>query len=88
METGFEPVYTDLQSRASPLGHSTARLKDLRRADDGTRTRDIHLGKVMRYQLRYIRVTLPFRQASGREITRLSVLNQFGVEALLLRVTS
>ena len=25
------------------------------RADDGIRTRDPHLGKVMRYQLRYIR---------------------------------
>ena len=25
------------------------------RADDGTRTRDPNLGKVMRYQLRYIR---------------------------------
>ena len=23
VETGFEPVYTDLQSVASPLGHST-----------------------------------------------------------------
>ena len=28
------------------------------RADDGIRTRDPHLGKVMRYQLRYVR-TLP-----------------------------
>ena len=28
----------------------------LSRADDGTRTRDPHLGKVMRYQLRYVRV--------------------------------
>ena len=28
---------------------------DTDRADDGTRTRDPHLGKVMRYQLRYIR---------------------------------
>jgi len=27
------------------------------RADDGTRTRDPHLGKVMRYQLRYVRIT-------------------------------
>ncbi len=27
-----------------------------RRADDGIRTRDPHLGKVMRYQLRYIRI--------------------------------
>lgn len=26
------------------------------RADDGTRTRDPHLGKVMRYQLRYVRL--------------------------------
>ena len=28
----------------------------LHRADDGTRTRDPHLGKVMRYQLRYVRL--------------------------------
>ncbi len=27
------------------------------RADDGIRTRDPHLGKVMRYQLRYIRMS-------------------------------
>ena len=27
------------------------------RADDGIRTRDPHLGKVMRYQLRYVRTT-------------------------------
>ena len=26
------------------------------RADDGIRTRDPHLGKVMRYQLRYVRL--------------------------------
>ena len=32
---------------------------DSRRADDGIRTRDPHLGKVMRYQLRYIRITFP-----------------------------
>jgi hypothetical protein len=31
------------------------------RADDGIRTRDPHLGKVMRYQLRYVRV-YPTRQ--------------------------
>ena len=30
----------------------------LTRADDGTRTRDLHLGKVMRYQLRYVRLSL------------------------------
>ena len=28
-----------------------------RRADDGIRTRDPHLGKVMRYQLRYVRIS-------------------------------
>ena len=59
METGFEPVYTALQAVASPLGHSTrshgASRALVMRADDGIRTRDPHLGKVMRYQLRYVR---------------------------------
>ena len=62
VETGIEPVYKVLQTFASPLGHSTAgdiRLfdstKEVLGADDETRTRDPHLGKVMRYQLRYIR---------------------------------
>ena len=34
------------------------RLGETLRADDGIRTRDPHLGKVMRYQLRYVRVRL------------------------------
>ena len=57
METGIEPVCTALQAVASPLGHSTAGSDTTcnPRADDGIRTRDPHLGKVMRYQLRYIR---------------------------------
>jgi hypothetical protein len=56
VETGFEPVYTALQAVASPLGHSTARFGwrytpglGPTRADDGIRTRDPHLGKVMLY---------------------------------------
>ena len=59
VETGFEPVWTALQAAASPLGHSTVRpdSRELReadqelghRADDGIRTRDPHLGKVMLY---------------------------------------
>ena len=59
VETGFEPVYTALQAVASPLGHSTRRCAakiGAVRADDGIRTRDPHLGKVMRYQLRYVRM--------------------------------
>ena len=64
MGTGFEPVYTALQAAASPLGQPTLsnlNLKDFRkvRADDGTRTRDPHLGKVMLYQLSHIRVIKP-----------------------------
>ncbi len=57
--TGFEPVYTALQAVASPLGHATACGKNQKpqrrvltlptRADDEIRTRDPHLGKVMRY---------------------------------------
>lgn len=35
---------------------STMRDGRATRADDETRTRDPHLGKVMRYQLRYIRM--------------------------------
>ena len=31
----------------------------LTRADGGTRTRDLHLGKVMRYQLRHVRMSGP-----------------------------
>ena len=58
VKTGFEPVYTALQAAASPLGHSTVSKVDPLRADDETRTRDPHLGKVMRYQLRYIRTAL------------------------------
>ena len=76
METGIEPVCTALQAVASPLGHSTVRRgKALLlpgptpRADDGIRTRDPHLGKVMRYQLRYIRMRfVEVRQ--GRNVVR------------------
>src|SRR3954454_9733856 len=68
VETGFEPVYTALQAVASPLGHSTVRLVGLR-ADDGIRTRDPHLGKVMLYQLSHVRTAgapVPRVSASGR----------------------
>ena len=66
VETGFEPVYTALQAVASPLGHSTEELYLRRpRADDGTRTRDPHLGKVMRYQLRYVRTSVAISSLTG-----------------------
>lgn len=39
--------------------HRTGQKPNLR-ADDGIRTRDPHLGKVMRYQLRYIRMLTRF----------------------------
>ncbi len=66
--TGFEPVYTALQAAASPLGHATrcavlTNRETFPRADDETRTRDPHLGKVMRYQLRHIRVCSAFLRA-------------------------
>jgi hypothetical protein len=50
-------VYTALQAVASPLGHPTVVTS---RADDGIRTRDPHLGKVMRYQLRYVRTAISY----------------------------
>ena len=58
-------MYTALQAAASPLGHATGvvdttsdLVSHFAGADDETRTRDPHLGKVMRYQLRYIRNAL------------------------------
>src|SRR5699024_4117518 len=69
--TGFEPVYTALQAVASPLRQPTrdarasygtalpTRCRERRSpgADDRIRTGDPHLGKVMLYQLSYVRVT-------------------------------
>src|SRR5699024_5925700 len=69
--TGFAPVYTALQAVASPLGQPTGdarasygtplptRCRERRApgADDRIRTGDPHLGKVMLYQLSYVRVT-------------------------------
>ncbi len=49
-------MFTALQAVASPLGHSTARVCGPSRADDGIRTRDPNLGKVVRYQLRHVRM--------------------------------
>lgn len=47
-------------SATPPLGLMPLHL----RADDGIRTRDPHLGKVMRYQLRYIRAPRTTRRPS------------------------
>jgi hypothetical protein len=40
------------------------------RADDGTRTRDPHLGKVMRYQLRYVRADGTQGRRQGHDDSR------------------
>ena len=61
-DTGIEPVTSSVSGKRSPaelnaLKQQPKPLKGLERgADDETRTRDPHLGKVMRYQLRYIRI--------------------------------
>ena len=45
-----------LQTFALPLGYGTNKNG----AVDGTRTRDIHLGKVALYQLSYYRINVPW----------------------------
>ena len=45
-----------LQTFALPLGYGTIKNG----AVDGTRTRDIHLGKVALYQLSYYRINVPW----------------------------
>ena len=61
---GFEPRFTDPKSAVLPLDEGAAAcLRDSSRAlpgqengaEDGTRTRDPHLGKVMLYQLSHFR---------------------------------
>ncbi len=47
------------------------------RADDGIRTRDPNLGKVVRYQLRYVRMVFP------DVLPRFSVAASTGTEAKL-----
>ena len=48
-DTGIEPVTSSVSGKRAPAA-------PIARADDGTRTRDPHLGKVMLYQLSHIRV--------------------------------
>ncbi len=58
---GFEPRFTDPKSGVLPLDEGAAEYPDSLRgeegsgAEDGTRTRDPHLGKVMLYQLSHFR---------------------------------
>ena len=49
-DTGIEPVTSSVSGKRAPAA-------PIARADDGTRTRDPHLGKVMLYQLSHIRVS-------------------------------
>ncbi len=60
-DTGIEPVTSSVSGKratAAPIApEGCSVVGDLsHRADDETRTRDPNLGKVMRYQLRYIRM--------------------------------
>ena len=52
-DTGIEPVTSSVSGKRAPAA-------PIARADDGTRTRDPHLGKVMLYQLSHIRSNSPF----------------------------
>ena len=54
-DTGIEPVTSSVSGKRSPAELNAPTFLDGTGADDETRTRDPHLGKVMRYQLRYIR---------------------------------
>ena len=68
---GFEPGVKALQASALPLGHFAEKgpLKTVRKcngADNGARTRDPNLGKVVLYQLSHVRLrVLNIRDAAG-----------------------
>jgi len=59
-----------------PLHHEARCCRPLR-ADDGIRTRDPHLGKVMRYQLRYVRI--PIREGPTLTDTPTSCAGGLGI---------
>ena len=68
---GFEPGVKALQASALPLGHFAEKgpLQTVRKrngADNGARTRDPNLGKVVLYQLSHVRLRVPnIRDAAG-----------------------
>jgi hypothetical protein len=75
-DTGIEPVTSSVSGKratAAPIARNRKTgiwdLPRSKRADDEIRTRDIHLGKVVLYQLSYVRVcstTGQGRTASGK----------------------
>ena len=69
---GFEPGVKALQASALPLGHFAEKgpLETVRKcngADNGARTRDPNLGKVVLYQLSHVRLrVINLRELSKR----------------------
>jgi hypothetical protein len=63
-DTGIEPVTSSVSGKratAAPIARNrrpgqVGFVGEKKRADDEIRTRDIHLGKVVLYQLSYVRV--------------------------------
>ena len=65
---GFEPRFTDPKSAVLPLDEGAAAPSGrMNGAEDGTRTRDPHLGKVMLYQLSHFRSELDHLERWCRE---------------------
>ena len=62
---GFEPRFTDSKSAVLPLDEGATGQRN--GAEDGTRTRDPHLGKVMLYQLSHFRSDAAQRRVCGAE---------------------
>jgi hypothetical protein len=69
-DTGIEPVTSSVSGKRATAAPIARNRKDpvwsyknpvKQRADDEIRTRDIHLGKVVLYQLSYVRIFSPCR---------------------------
>ena len=69
-----------MQTFALPLGYGTNKNG----AVDGTRTRDIHLGKVALYQLSYYRMNVPW---GPTELPRQNMATRKGLEPSTSSVT-
>jgi hypothetical protein len=78
-DTGIEPVTSSVSGKRATAAPIARNRKDPewscnKRADDEIRTRDIHLGKVVLYQLSYVRIFSPCRRGRWYWIKQVSLL--------------
>ncbi len=94
-DTGIEPVTSSVSGKRATAAPIARNRKDPEwncktyRADDEIRTRDIHLGKVVLYQLSYVRIYLscPAAPAGLQQASFLALVGDTGIEPVTSSVS-